>query len=57
MDYLDDMKLKMMKNLNEISATFVVYNSILGVYATKLTGIHTLVAIWRFNGRQYVSGN
>ena len=42
MDYLDDMKLKMMKDLNGIYATFVVYNSILGVYATKLSGIQTL---------------
>ena len=52
MGYLDDMRLKMMKNLNENiypssggSATFVVYTTKSVVFATNMTGIHTLYTL------------
>jgi hypothetical protein len=51
MDYLGDMKLKKMKDLNAKSTTFVVYTTKSVVFATILTGTHTLAAsnIWRRN--------
>ena len=53
MDYLDDMKLKMIKNLNVISATFVVYTTKSVGFATILTWARTLYPINISNGLRY----